>query len=289
MNVSILYRGPLSSCNYGCGYCPFALRRESSAELGADRAALERFLGWVRGRRLDRLSIFFTPYGEALVRPWYREAVIELSRLSPVAKVAVQTNLSCDPGWVERSDRSKLALWCSYHPGEVSRGAFLGRCRELDRLGIRYSVGAVGRKESEAELRELRAELPGHVYLWINALKPKPEYYSAGDVRRFAEIDPLFSLNVATYPSAGKTCRAGETVVTVDGAGTLRRCHFIDEPIGNLYEGGIEEALAPRPCTRSHCACHIGYVHLEELGLYETFKDGILERIPAGWPLPRAR
>ena len=29
MNLSILYRGPLSSCNYACGYCPFAKRRAS--------------------------------------------------------------------------------------------------------------------------------------------------------------------------------------------------------------------------------------------------------------------
>ena len=29
MNLSILYRGPLSSCNYGCEYCPFAKHRET--------------------------------------------------------------------------------------------------------------------------------------------------------------------------------------------------------------------------------------------------------------------
>jgi hypothetical protein len=44
LNLSILYRGPLSSCNYACAYCPFAKRRESSAELTRDRAALARFL-----------------------------------------------------------------------------------------------------------------------------------------------------------------------------------------------------------------------------------------------------
>ena len=40
MKLSILYRGPLSSCNYGCEYCPFAKHTETQAEHDADRAAL---------------------------------------------------------------------------------------------------------------------------------------------------------------------------------------------------------------------------------------------------------
>ena len=35
MRLSILYRGPLSSCNYDCAYCPFAKRRETPAQLAA--------------------------------------------------------------------------------------------------------------------------------------------------------------------------------------------------------------------------------------------------------------
>jgi hypothetical protein len=45
LSLSILYRGPLSSCNYACGYCPFAKRRETAAELARDREALARFVG----------------------------------------------------------------------------------------------------------------------------------------------------------------------------------------------------------------------------------------------------
>lgn len=29
--------------------------------------------------------------------------------------------------------------------------------------------------------------------------------------------------------------------------------------------------------------CHIGYVHLDRLKLYDTFGDGVLERIPLGY------
>ena len=47
LTLSILYRGPLSSCNYGCDYCPFAKHHETAAELARDRRALERFIDWV--------------------------------------------------------------------------------------------------------------------------------------------------------------------------------------------------------------------------------------------------
>ena len=43
MNLSILYRGPLSSCNYGCTYCPFAKHAETAAEHEVDQRALEHF------------------------------------------------------------------------------------------------------------------------------------------------------------------------------------------------------------------------------------------------------
>ncbi|MHC5543950.1 STM4011 family radical SAM protein, partial [Singulisphaera rosea] len=75
MSLSILYRGPLSSCNYGCDYCPFAKRHETASELAKDRRALERFTDWVSGREADRIAILFTPWGEALTRRWYRESL----------------------------------------------------------------------------------------------------------------------------------------------------------------------------------------------------------------------
>ena len=39
VRLSILYRGPLASCNYGCEYCPFAKRKDSREALATDLAA----------------------------------------------------------------------------------------------------------------------------------------------------------------------------------------------------------------------------------------------------------
>jgi len=69
-------------------------------------------------------------------------------------------------------------------------------------------------------------------------------------------IDPLF--NAIPHQSKG------------------RRCHFVKELIGNIYSGDM--TLKPRLCPNQICDCHIGYVHLNDLGLDEVFGEGILER-----------
>lgn len=279
--LSILYRGPLSSCNYSCGYCPFAKRRESAAELSTDRTALARFVEWVEARgRDDRISVLFTPWGEALTRRWYREALVRLSSLPQVQRAAIQTNLSCRLDWTRRCDPARLALWTTYHPGEVDRATFLGRCQELSAGGIRYSVGVVGLKEHFAEIEALRHALPGDVYLWVNAYKRQPAYYDDEALHFLEAIDPLFPINNQRHVSQGRSCRTGRTAIAVDGAGTIRRCHFVPDVIGNLYEDDIPSLLVERPCPAPTCSCHIGYVHLDHLGLGLVFGAGILERIP---------
>ena len=280
MNLSILYRGPLARCNYACAYCPFAKRTESAAELAHDRACLDRFVRRVGELPQHSFGILFTPWGEALVRRWYQQALTDLTNLPNVRKAAVQTNLSCKLDWVEGCDKGKLALWCTYHPAEVDRPRFLARCRELTDRGVRFSVGVVGLREHRDEVAALRRELPGGVYLWINAYKRVPDYYDDELLRQFEAIDPLFPVNNRHHPSLGESCRAGRSVFTVDGEGVMRRCHFIKQPIGNFYANDWEGGLVERPCTNATCGCHIGYVHLDRLGLYDVFGDGVLERVP---------
>lgn len=289
LDLTLLYRGPLSSCNYDCHYCPFAKRHETAAELAVDQAALERFIGWAAERCVDRLSVFFTPWGEALVRRWYQDGVARLSRMPQVRKVAIQTNLSCRLDWLAHCERSKLGLWCTFHPSQTSRQTFLMQCRELDRQQVPYSVGAVGLKEDLAEITSLRAELSPDVYMWINAYKSQPDYYTEEDARQFECIDPLFRTNNQYHASLGRSCRTGASVVSVDGEGNLHRCHFIKQQIGNLYHPGFEQYLCERPCTNETCGCHIGYVNLDHLQLGTVFGGGILERIlPSNSPIRQA-
>lgn len=297
MELSILYRGPLASCDYDCAYCPFAKRRDSPAQLRADRAALARFVGWVREQgSSDRISILFTPWGEALTRSWYRDAMVELSHMGHVARVAVQTNLSCRLDWMEEADLDTFALWCTYHPDQVAFERFADKHRGLVARGVRHSIGVVGlpgHLDAARKIAALIAEDKTHdTYLWINAAEGRS--YTDEQARQWAELDPLFAYSRFPHASLGRACRTGETVISVDGDGRVRRCHFVprDDPgqeLGNLYDGSFRAVLRPRPCPQQTCDCHIGYVHMPELGLHERFGDGVLERAlrsapPAGTP-----
>ena len=156
--------------------------------------------------------------------------------------------------------------------------------RELDLARIRYSVGVVGLREHFAAIEELRAALRPETYLWINAYKRDPNYYDPREIDRLLGIDPYFHWNLPAYSSRGKPCSAGDTSFAVDGDGNVRRCHFIETTIGNIYDPGFPGCLEPRPCSAATCSCHIGYIHRPELNLIELYRDGLLERIPADWP-----
>jgi MoaA/NifB/PqqE/SkfB family radical SAM enzyme len=279
MTLSILYRGPLSSCNYSCSYCPFAKTKDSRKTLEDDAAKLKRFVEFVSAHGNIRFKILFTPWGEALIRKHYQEAMVLLSLLPNVEKVAVQTNLSCHLGWLRKADKEKIALWATYHPGETTRTAFLEKCRKLDEMQVAYSVGVVGFKDAIAEIEALRAALPPGKYLWVNALKKQADYYTAAETAALMEIDPHVAYNMIHHESYGKACKTGHTVFSVDGDGNMYRCHFIKEKIGNIYDADFTDGLFPRSCTNQTCGCHIGYVHLEHLQLYELYKGRELERI----------
>ena len=281
LDLSILYRGPLASCNYECHYCPFAKRQDSREQLADDRRRLERFVDWAASRQNDRIGLLFTPWGEALIRSWYQAAFVRLSHAANVRKVAIQTNLSCRLNWLEQCDLDRVALWCTYHPSQIKRARFLNQCRQLDRIGVRYSVGMVGLREDLEEIEATRRALRQGVYLWVNAYKRDNPYYTSDELQRLSAVDPLFPVNNQRHPSMGRRCRTGSTVISIDGDGNVARCHFIKRSLGNIYATDIEDLLRDEPCTNETCGCHIGYVHMDELRLYEVFGEGVLERIPA--------
>lgn len=291
MNLSILYRGSLVSCNYGCEYCPFAKRKMTRAEHTRDQRELDRFVAWVAGRIGDQIGIFFTPWGEALIHPRYQRALSALSNVPHVRCAVIQTNLACRLDWIADCKPDALALWTTYHPGEVTHAAFVAKCHDLIAAGVRFSVGIVGLKAHFAEIAALRDDLPPSVYVWINAYKRAKHYYTPGEIRWLTSIDPLFPANLPRYPSAGCACRCGDSVIAVDGAGTIRRCHFVRAPLGNIYTDDLAALLTPTPCPNATCHCHIGYVHMPDLELYDVFGDDVLARIPRDLPprLPHAR
>ncbi|MBW8849245.1 MAG: radical SAM protein [Xanthomonadales bacterium] len=280
-HLSLLYRGRLSSCNYDCAYCPFAKTRDTRATLQRDAADLARFVAWATAWRRP-LSILFTPWGEGLVRRHYREAMIALSRLPHVRRVAIQTNLCIGLRWLDEVDPRAFALWCTWHPTQVALATFVARCDALHRRGLRFSVGMVALREAFDDIDRLRAALHGDVPLWLNAWDGRDaEYYANDDVARLRRIDPHFGFSLDPPPSLGAPCATGESVLSIDGDGGVRRCHFVAEPLGNLYDGSFAAHLRSRPCPNRVCDCFIGYVHRHDLPFATDYAGGQLERVPA--------
>lgn len=278
--LSLLYRGTLASCNYDCAYCPFAKRHDSRAQLARDARELARFVDWVAGQSRP-LNVFFTPWGEAMVRRHYQEAIRALSGMAHVGKVAIQTNLSGPLAWLEHTDKSKVGLWCTFHPGQTSQSRFLERCARLERMGVEFSVGMVAMREHLDAIRALRAALPERIYLWLNAYDRRgPGYYQVEELEWMDRMDPWFRYNRKPVPSLGKACRAGSQALSVDGDGELQRCHFLPQRLGNLYVDDLADVLHERSCTRLKCDCFIGYAHRVDLPFYADFGQGVLARIP---------
>ncbi|MBX2872642.1 MAG: STM4011 family radical SAM protein [Saprospiraceae bacterium] len=277
--LRILYRGPLESCNYDCSYCPFAKKKNTRKELAFDRTCLLDLENWVAQQNRD-ISILFTPWGEALIRKYYQEALQRFSWMPNVKKVSIQTNLSGNLAWVKGANPKTLALWTTFHPTETTVSKFLDQCQLLIQHSIPFSVGIVGKKENFHFIQELKDRLPSTIYLWVNAYKRQPNYYSPTEQDWLQRIDPLFSFNNTIYETRGKGCAAGETSISIDGAGNVTRCHFIKKQLGNIYQQSLDEMLSRQPCTNAACRCYIGYINLKELKLKEVYSDRILERIP---------
>lgn len=277
--LAILYRGPLDSCNYACAYCPFAKRPPQKATLARDRAALERFVAWALAAREWRLEILFTPYGEALIWPWYRDALVQLSHAEHVKQVSIQTNASAPMTFLDDADRQRVSLWISWHPTEISLEDFAARVEALHASGTRMSVGAVAVPEHVQQVEALRRALPTEVPMWINAQKPGVRY-AAPERERWRALDPAFDLDAKRHLTRGQECMTGEDTISVDGSGTIRRCHFVDDVLGDLYVDDLREVLRPRVCSRLSCDCWIGYSNVPGLDLRRTFvADGLLARM----------
>jgi len=277
--LRILYRGPLESCNYDCTYCPFAKKKNTKEELAYDKKCLDKFVDWVAQQNRP-ISILFTPWGEALIRKYYQEALNRLSWLPNIQKVSIQTNLSGSLKWTTAANPKTLALWTTFHPTETTVDKFLANCKQLLQNKIKFSVGIVGKKENFPYIKQLKEKLPATIYFWVNAYKREPQYYSKENVDWLMEMDPLFSINNTVYKTQGKACFAGESSISIDGEGNVTRCHFIKKHLGNIHQQSLDELLNPKPCTNEFCRCYIGYINLKELNLNKVYGDGILERIP---------
>jgi hypothetical protein len=290
-SLLVLFRTRLEWCNFTCGYCPWnanAVRVETEA-FQADARRLQRIVQ--RVAELPRpVEFFITPKAEYMVLPYWREAVRQLLAMPQVTRVTLQTHLGWDvEGYLPTVEASKLALWTTYHPSETDatdRAVLKRRWMLLHEKKVRFTVGMVGTHEHLLELTQLRAFLPPDVYLWVNAYKREPDYYTPAQLQAIRSVDPYFDLNNQHYPSRGQLCTAGSHALYLDDEGDLRRCFFVGDILGNLFRDGWRTLPAPTACPIPTCHCYVGHMHIVDLGFRDLYGDDLAVRRPRHWPLP---
>ncbi len=201
--------------------------------------------------------------------------------------MTVQTNLSFDlASFLDEIDHRKLSLWTTYHPTEVEpaeRERLPEKWALLLARGVPFSVGLVGTRENLAQLPWLRRRLDGRVYLWVNAYKREPDYYTPEELAAIRGVDPYFDLNNQHFPSRGRPCSAGQLAVYLDDEGDLRRCFFVGAVLGNLFRDGWSRLASPEPCPIATCHCYVGHMHVVELGFRGVYGEHLAARIPREW------
>lgn len=282
--MTVLYRGILKSCNYSCTYCPFSKHGMHDGELEKDR---RQWVAFVRrliaeGEAAGYHALLVTPYGEALLHPWYWEGLAQLSVLPWTKAVGAQTNLSfpvdASLQLFEKNGGilSKLRLWATFHPQMTTIGQFAQTCRQLAALGIRLCAGAVGVPEHLALLQQLREALPDEVYLWINRMDGLGRDYTAKEKQIFSKIDPYFYRELLPHPADVSQCRLR---LFAEGDGRRRLCN-LSQPwkAEALPEAGQEEIQ--KRCTRKRCSCYLAYGGRSNLVNQMLFGPWPLFRIP---------
>ena len=251
----LYYRGYAKDCNYACSYCPFAKNAQNKKAL--DETYLNKFVTYIENTIVHApLSIMFTPYGEALTKQYYYDALTRLSNCEHVACVSCQTNASFEPNQLldffaqHGANLDKIALWASFHKDMISVDAFAKKIISLSDK-ITLSVGAIGFKEHQSEIERLRSLLPLDIYLWIN----KPEGTSAQPMD-WSYIDPLYPLEDRAVKCDTTHCNAGIDSIFIKEKGDVYLCHSSKKRLGNLYEPvTIDRTQSGR------CHCYLTYCH----------------------------
>lgn len=282
---TICYRGSLKSCNYHCSYCPFSKHRALTRELMRDQEQWSMFCRSLKTRAaaLDAGAVLVTPYGEALIHPWYWEGLGSLSAINSLDAVGCQTNLSfCAADSLRLFDlagghRKKLRLWATFHPEMISVSRFAKQVHLLCQEGILLSVGAVGVPENLPLLKELRKALPSEVYLWVNRMDGLRRAYTPEEKKAFTELDPYFPQELMRRKADMEQC---QDRLFIEGSGTLRACCLSQTGQEDWY--ALPALKTPLKCGRSACTCYLAYAGRRDYEYGSVFGPYPLFRIPQG-------
>lgn len=282
---TVVYRGSLKSCNYHCSYCPFSKHAMSKRELEKDNIQWKRLVQELKEKAeiLKIRSLLVTPYGEALIHPWYWEGFAALSALDAIDALGAQTNLSFS---VEErlhdyhargGSYEKLHLWATFHPEMTTIETFVEKCKKVQEKKVKICAGAVGVPKQIPLLRELRAALPREIYLWVNRMDGLKRPYTEEEKEAFLEIDPYFFRELTPPDAEVEQC---QDRLFIEGNGRLHTCN-ISRSLAEDWEACKEQNRWPKPvCGHKICSCYLAYGGRKDLLNQVIFGPYSLFRVP---------
>jgi 3-deoxy-D-manno-octulosonate 8-phosphate phosphatase KdsC-like HAD superfamily phosphatase len=224
----------------------------------------------------------FVPHGEAMIHDYYHRAMANLCEQENVSIVGCQTNLSFDIeqfAYTMKDNISKISLWCTFHPSQLSIEDFLKQCEKLIEYRISFCVGSVGHPSDIPVLQMLREKLPEDIYMWINAEDGLQREYSQEEITSFSRIDPLFNLELQDPAADPELCLAGRENIFVRGNGDYFACNISKVKLGNIYSD--EKIKTEKLCRAKNCDCYLAYSNRLEMKNEFLSSDIIPARNPS--------
>jgi organic radical activating enzyme len=261
-------------CNYRCPYCPQSHTHSAPYDKftphAFDNHSLRKWLeAFSHHFKERRLSLVITG-GEPMIDRINMVTLLQkLAVLPTVECIRIDTNVSWDPSILTEIDYSKIILFCSYHPSQVSEESFLDHIDHL--LSLRVKIGLVNMVMVKDSF-EIYNKMTKRFTEKGIPLHPSPEWdtagqYSSNEMKLFKRElpDADYSYRTKTLSPYKKSCLFPALAYEMDQYGRIQvGCH--GKVSGTFFDYTLPVNFAgPVPCPARFCACLDKYSFLKEV------------------------
>lgn len=283
-------------CNFDCPYCvstgDWSKSRRYDWTDPADRDVFAAAVGWI-GRLPHPVEVRLASLGEPFASSFFLQQAGWLTRRDSVRYVELLSNASLLarrlPLLAEAADMTKVSLWLTWHPGQISLEKFItAAALAQDTYGCFVVVNTLLFDPADAaQARRVRdaaqqAGLRFNLDLGYDSATPTASPTGAVPLLRAAPHDHERAVNAveeaggdvaltrlaltALAGPRGLACRAGHDYLFIDIHGVAYRCsrYAADglRPLGRVLDPGFR--LQTRPATWAPCAASGGCCNKED-------------------------
>ncbi|HEU4595763.1 MAG TPA: hypothetical protein VFS10_11535 [Pyrinomonadaceae bacterium] len=312
--VRIWYVSAQRLCNFRCSYCvsvnDYAKSNSKDWLEQEDQDRFKKIVNWIAERPF-RVGVRLATLGEPFTSQVFLSQAAWLTTRPNVAFVELLTNGSLLRQRLNRLDRdgdiSKLSLWITHHPTEISVSRFIQNARfAQEKYGCFVVVNALLFPDNEASILELKeaAEEQGlrfNLDLGYDPLTPQranPDLGAMVPILRREEDGIARAVRLGSNPEtlglnllamrdlSNQLCRAGHGYFYIGIRGDVYRCsryQALDKNrLGNVLDDGFE--FHPNDERRTPCEAGFGCVNKEDfLNLRPRRREGEPPVPSLGW------